>query len=255
LIDLKALLRSFTLLLFSFAVLAGVLPSRPAHAATVLVWAQVDQPNAVSDQPAKSEAKTEKKSEEEETNVYRHSATVQWFAKTFHIDVEMAAKLFEWINFAVIILAVGIPLFKILPKVLRKRTETLSHELQAAQAATQSANARLSAVEEKLSGLDAEISAIRKQVEEDMREDEVRIKASIEEESARIVTAAEHEIGVAAMQAQRGLKQYAADLAIDRAMGQLTLNADTDRALIAEFARDSRTGGNTRKSAAGGQDR
>ena len=154
----------------------------------------------------------------------------------------------------VIFLAIGIPLFRFLPKVLRKRTETLSHDLQAAQAATQSANARLSAVEEKLSGLDAEIAAIRKQVEEDMREDEVRIKASIEEESARIVTAAEQEIQVAAAQAQRGLKQFAADLAIDRAMGQLTLNADTDRALIAEFARDSRPSGRTRKSAAGGQD-
>jgi F-type H+-transporting ATPase subunit b len=218
------------------------------------MWAAGDQPAIASDKPVKGETKAEKKSEEEETNVYRHSATVQWFAKTGHIDVETAAKLFEWINFAVIVLAVGIPLFKILPKVLRKRTETLDHELQAAQAATESANARLSAVEEKLSGLDAEISAIRKRVDEDMREDEVRIKASIEEESARIVTAAEHEIQVAAMQAQRGLKQYAADLAIDRAMGQLTLNADTDRALIAEFARDSRPGGRTRKSASGGQD-
>jgi F-type H+-transporting ATPase subunit b len=254
LIDFKPSLRSFTLLILSVGLLAGVLPARPAHAVTLTILAAGDQPTLVSGQPAKGETKAEKKSEEEETNAYRHSATVQWFAKTFHLDVEVAAQLFEWINFTVIILAVGIPLIKVLPKVLRKRTETLSHELQAAQAATESANARLSAVEEKLSGLDAEISAIRKQVEEDMREDEVRIKASIEEESARIVTAAEHEIGVAAMQAQRGLKQYAADLAIDRAMGQLTLNADTDRALIAEFARDSRSGGKTRKSAAGGQD-
>lgn len=220
---------------------------------TAIVWAVGDQPQVEPDKPVKGETKSEAKSEAEETNVYRHSPTVQWFAKTAHIDVEMAAQLFEWINFAVILLAVGIPLVKILPKALRKRTQTLSHDLQAAHAATESANARLSAVEAKLSGLDAEISAIRKQVEEEMRDDEVRIKASIEEESARIVTAAEHEIGVAAMQAQRGLKQYAADLAIDRAMSRLTLNADTDRALIAEFARDSRPAGRAKKSAAGGQ--
>jgi len=79
-----------------------------------------------------------------------------------------------------------------------------------------------------------------------MREDEARIKASIGEESARIVAAAELEIQVAASQARRGLKEYAADLAIDRALSQLKLTPDTDRALIAEFARDSKANGGGR---------
>ncbi len=188
--------------------------------------------------------KEEKKSEADEQNVYRHSATVQWVSKLVNVDVETTAKAFEFINFAVILLAVGIPLVKILPKVFRKRSETLSKELETARTATADANARLSAVEAKLAGLDAEISAIRKQVEEDMREDEVRIKATIGEESARIVAAAEQEIAVAGALAQRGLKQFAADLAIDRAMSRLTLNAETDRALFAEFASDSKAGKN-----------
>jgi F-type H+-transporting ATPase subunit b len=254
LIDFKSFSRRISYLILAVLLAAGVAAPISARAMAAVVLAAGDQPPIASDKPVKGETKAEAKSEAEETNAFRHSATVQWFAKTFHLDVEMTAALFEWINFGVIVLAVGIPLVKILPKVLRKRTETLSHELQAAQAATQSANARLSVVEAKLAGLDFEIAAIRKQVEEDMREDEVRIKASIEEESARVVTAAEHEIRVAAMQAQRGLKQYAADLAIDRAMSRLTLNADTDRALIAEFARDSRPSGRPKKSAAGGQD-
>ena len=50
-------------------------------------------------------------------------------------------------------LAIGIPLFKFLPKLLRKRTETLSQELQSARKATEDANSRLSAVEAKLAGL------------------------------------------------------------------------------------------------------
>jgi F-type H+-transporting ATPase subunit b len=105
-------------------------------------------------------------------------------------------------------------------------------------------------VEEKMAGLDAEIAAIRKQVEEDMRSDEARSKAILEEETARIVASAEQEIAVAAAQAQRGLKQFAADLAIDRAVSQLTVSAETDRALFAEFAADV-AGGGKRRAAKG----
>jgi F-type H+-transporting ATPase subunit b len=190
--------------------------------------------------PIREAHREEKKTEADETEKYRHSASVQAFARLLHLDVETAATAFEYINFAVILLAVGIPLFRILPKAMRERSEKLSKDLADARTATADANSRLSAVEAKLAGLDVEISAIRKQVEEEMREDESRIKASIGEESARIVASAEQEIQVAAAQARRGLKEYAADLAIDRALSQLKLSEDTDRALIAEFARDSR---------------
>ncbi len=189
-----------------------------------------------SETPMQEAQQVRKEEEKDETAAYRHSPTVQWLAKALHMNVEPAAKLFEFINFGVIVLAIGIPLFRALPKVMRKRSETLSQDLKSARTATDEANARLSAVEAKLAGLDAEIEAIRKQVEVDMHEDEARIMASIGEESARIVAAAEQEIGVAAALAQRELKEFAAELAIDGALSRLTLNADTDRALIAEFA-------------------
>jgi F-type H+-transporting ATPase subunit b len=71
----------------------------------------------------------------------------------------------------------------------------------------------------------------------------VRIKATIEEESGRIVAAAEQEIAVAAAQAKRGLRNFAADLAIEQAAKQLVLTAESDRALIAEFVGDVTKGG------------
>jgi F-type H+-transporting ATPase subunit b len=186
----------------------------------------------------KQEHKAEKAEEADETDAYRHSASVQWIANFLHLDVETAATIFEYINFAVILLAIGIPIAKMLPAAMRKRTAKLSADLEVAQAKTQDANDRLKAVEEKLAGLDSEIAAIRKQVEEQMRDDEVRSKAILEEETARIVAGAEQEIAVAAAHAQRGLKQFAADLAIDRAVSRLTIDAETDRALFAEFAHD-----------------
>jgi F-type H+-transporting ATPase subunit b len=201
----------------------------------------------------KQEHQAEKAEEADETVAYRHSASVQWIANLLHLDVETAAKIFEYINFAVILLAVGIPLAKMLPAAMRKRSAKLSADLEVAQAKTQDANDRLKIVEEKLAGLDSEIAAIRKQVEEQMREDEVRGKALLEEETARIVAGAEQEIAVAAALAQRGLKQFAADLAIDRAVSQLTINAETDRALFAEFALDVAGKPGKRQQAKGGQ--
>jgi len=186
----------------------------------------------------KQEHKAEKAEEEDETAAYRHSASVQWIANLLHLDVETAATIFEYINFAVILLAVGIPLAKMLPAAMRKRSAKLSADLEVAQAKTQDANDRLKAVEEKLAGLDSEIAAIRKQVEEQMRDDEARSKAILVVVTARIVAGAEQEIAVAAARAQHGLKQFAADLAIDRAVSQLTIDAETDRALFAEFAHD-----------------
>jgi len=122
-----------------------------------------------------------------------------------------------------------------MPKIIRKRSQNLGHDLQTARAATADAQARLSAVEAKLAGLGEEIEKFRAQVERESLEDEKRIKASLGEESARIVAAAEQEIGVAATQARRSLRSFAADLAIEQAASQVKLTPETDRALIAEF--------------------
>ena len=67
-------------------------------------------------------------SEAAQTLAFRHSPTVAWIAKTTGMDIETTAKLLEYINFAVIVLAIAIPLFKILPKAMRQRSAKLSVE-------------------------------------------------------------------------------------------------------------------------------
>jgi F-type H+-transporting ATPase subunit b len=164
-------------------------------------------------------------------------------AKAFHLSLETAARGFEIFNFLIIVLGIGIPLARILSKVFRKRSETVREKIEDARKATAEANARLSAIESKLSGLDAEIAAIRSQVEQESLQDEARIKASIGEESARIVAASEQEIEQTAAQERRGLRGFAANLAIEQAAQQLKLTPETDRALIAEFLGDAAKGG------------
>ncbi len=152
-----------------------------------------------------------------------------------HLDLNTTVTLLLAINFAIIFFFIAIPIARLMPKIIRKRSQTLSQDLQTARAATADAQSRLSAVEARLAGLGEEIEKFRAQVEQDSLEDETRIKASLSEESARIVAAAEQEINVAAAQVRRGLRGFAADLAIDQASRQLALTPETDRALIAEF--------------------
>lgn len=228
---------------FSFLFLAAVLFAAtfalPRHAA-----AQDSAPAASSSQAAQNEdTPTTPSDEQKELNVYRHSPLVAKIGQKMGMDVETTAKVFEAANFLIILLAIVIPIVRIVPKMLRKRSETLSHDIQTAREATADANTRLSAVEAKLAGLDAEIQKYRAQIEQESQEDEKRIKASIGEESARIVAAAEQEITMAAAQARRGLRHFAADLAITQAEKQLVLTPETDRALIDEFIAGVSRGG------------
>ncbi len=204
-----------------------------------------DAPDQAGGKAAKPKPET---AEEDEESTYLHTPLVASIGKAFHLSVETTAKVFLFMNFAVIALAIVIPIAKILPKIMRKRSTTLSHNLETARKTTADANARLGAVEAQLSRLDEEIAKIRAQVEQESLQDAARIKATIEEERARIVASAEQEIGVAAAQAKRGLRHFAADLAIDQAVRQLVLTPETDRALIAEFVSETAQNGSDGKA-------
>lgn len=236
--------RLLTSVLLSIIAVAGVAPFRSfaQEPGATLPETSAPAPQSQASVPPEGRPGQVKKQEQEEENTYRHTKLVESLARTFHLEVETTARLFEWINFAIIALAILIPLGKFLPKIIRKRSETLSQNLEHARKTTADANARLSAVEAQLSRLDDEIVKIRAQVEQESKQDEQRIKSSIEEERARIVAAAEQEISVAAAQARRGLRHFAADLAIEQAAQQLTLTPDADRLLIAEFVRDAADG-------------
>ena len=177
--------------------------------------------------------------EEQENDMYRHAPVVQTLARVLHMDVETAARTFEIFNVAVVVLGLGIPLARVMPRLLRKRSEKIRADIETAQKTTQDANTRLTAVESKLASLDQEIARFRAEIEQQIAQDEQRGKAALEEEKSRIVASAEAEIGVAAAQAKRTLRHFAADLAIAQAAKQLVLTPESDRALIAEFVAEA----------------
>jgi F-type H+-transporting ATPase subunit b len=184
---------------------------------------------------------------EQGDDVYRHSPSVRMLARWLHLDKETAARLFEYLNFALLAGAVLFALWKILPKTFRANREDIQHRLSEARTATQDAKQRLAAIEQKLARLDEEIAAIGKQAEKDSVEDEARVKASIEAERQRITDAVSRDIAAASSAAQRDLKRFAAGLAVDRAAQRMALTENEDRALVQEFVQNlgqqSRNGG------------
>jgi F-type H+-transporting ATPase subunit b len=227
--DFTRLPRRFSSLIPLFLIAALVMVVAVPHR----IHAQDSTPAATS--ATDQGAKTAQSEEQKELESFTHAPIVGKIGHVFGLSVDTTATIFLVLNFAIIFFAIVIPLAKIMPRVLRGRKETLSQNLRTAREATEDAKSRLSAVEAKLAGLDEEIAKFRAQVEQDSLEDEKRIKASLAEESARIVAAAEQEIAAAAAQARRGLRTFAADLAIANAEKQLVLTPETDRALIGEF--------------------
>jgi F-type H+-transporting ATPase subunit b len=239
--------RFLLLTVFVAGILAAPLRLTAQESAQNSAPAVQSEPASATGEAAKPEAKD---AEQAQTDAFRlEGPLVKWTAKTLHVSAETAAKSFEFFNFLIIVFGIGIPLFRWLPKFLRNRREKVRNDIELARKVTAEANARLGAIEAKLTGLDEEIAQIRVQVEQESKQDETRIKSTIQEESARIVASAEQEISASAAQARRSLRNFAADLAIDQAVKQLTFTPETDRALIAEFLGDAALTG----TAKGGQ--
>lgn len=173
----------------------------------------------------------------DENDEYRHSPAVQKLGRMFGLNAEQAATAFTLFNFVILAIGVGFVLLKTLPKAFRDRNSRIQKQLVDARTATEEASARLNSVEARLSKLDDQIAAMRTQAEADSAKEEHRLRASVEEETSKILAAAEAEIQSATATARRDIQQFAAGLAIEQAARKLVVTAETDRLLIENFAR------------------
>lgn len=224
---MKRALQSSLQLSLAFLLLAGL------PAAAPLLHAQSASPTRLS----KAE-KIDAPETNSEIEAFRHSPAVQSLARHTHISTEAMAQILEDLNSAILIIAILWFIFRFVPKMYRKRSETLDKQLFDARSATAEANERLAVVEERLSKLGIEIEAIREQTMRDSENDEKRIHESLETEKQRILASVEQEIEAAGSTARRDLKKYAASLAIERATAEIRLTDDDDRAIIRSFAQN-----------------
>ena len=183
---------------------------------------------------AQSPAKDEQ--EQDENDAYRKSPMVEKLGGMMGMNKDQAATAFEVFNFALLAIAIGYGLAKFLPKAIRNRNTAIQKHLVDARTATEEARIRLSSVEERLAKLDSEIASMRSQAEQDTAKEEQRVKASLEDETKKILASAEQEIAAATLHARQQLKQQAAEMAIEQAARKLVVTAETDRLLVQHFA-------------------
>jgi len=174
--------------------------------------------------------------EADENAEYTHSPQVRQFGKMIGMDGDLSAKVFEILNFVVLVALAGWAVARFMPKILRDRSTAIEKGLAEARTATEEARSRLSGVEERLSKLDGEIANLRAHAEQEAQKEEQRFRTAVDEEKKKIVALAEQEIAAATMHAQKQLQQHAAELAIEQAARKLVVSAETDRLLVQGFA-------------------
>ncbi len=229
----RPLRRAAVFLTLSLSLLLLAAPRPAAAQAAPAAAGATHKPQPIITGTTKSSADAPETNDELEQ--YAHAPVVQAFARHLGLSTNAASRYFEDFNSGVLILVILYFVVKYIPTKLRERREAIDRDLEDARKQTADAQARLGRIEARLNSLGTEVDALRQQAAESSHAEEARIKVAMEEERQRIVHAAEQELQAAQGAAERGLKRYASDLAVDRAIERVRLTPEGDQAVIDEF--------------------
>jgi F-type H+-transporting ATPase subunit b len=144
---------------------AGTAPTSPAAPQPLVAHG----PRTAAGAPKAGMPGEQSNPEEEQINSFLHAPAVKALAKFLHLSLGATDTIFLDLNYLIIFAAIGIPLVRFMPKVLRKRSQTLRHNLESARKLTEEATARLNAVEAQLAKLGEEIEKFRSDVEAEIK--------------------------------------------------------------------------------------
>jgi F-type H+-transporting ATPase subunit b len=173
--------------------------------------------------------------EEEEYVQLKQSASVRWVAKTLGTSPKTAYWLLFITNFALLSGAIVFFARKSVPMMLRSRTQDIQKGIEDARKASAEATAKLGEIEARLAKLDGEVASLKSAAEADFSVEEARIKQQAEEDARHVIDSAEQEILAATRTAQRELKTFAAELAVNLAEKKIKVDQHTDEALVRGF--------------------
>jgi F-type H+-transporting ATPase subunit b len=147
------------------------------------------------------------------------------------------ALLYKFINFLILVGALGYLLRKPLADFFRQRAQTITESIQQGRHALAAAQSRLSATETKLANLESEIRAFKESAAREMETEFQRLRQAAREESERTLAFARLQMEMAARAAALELKRYTALEAVNLAEGIIRqrLEDQGQRRLVSRF--------------------
>lgn len=148
--------------------------------------------------------------------------------------------VWKWINFLILAGGLGYLMAKNLPAFFQSRTASIQKGIAEAQMLKQDAERRAAEMDRRMSALGSEIEKFRKQSHAEMQQEGERIRQETAAQIRKLEQQAEVEIESAGKAAQRELRSYAADLALDLAEQRVRgrLDNQTDAVLVDNFVAD-----------------
>jgi F-type H+-transporting ATPase subunit b len=146
----------------------------------------------------------------------------------------------KWVNFFLLAGGLGYLIGKSAPKFFKDRTDSIQKDMAESAKVAADAEARVKAVELQISKLGEELARMKAEVRTDMARESERLQNDSTKAIERISSHAEQEVELAAKVEMLGLKQYAAQLAVDLAEQRIRtrLNSETQGRLVDSFVQD-----------------
>lgn len=155
-------------------------------------------------------------------------------------------RLFDWINFIILVAVLVYVLRKPLAQFFAGRSSALEQDLEEGRKALEAARAQLAKAEEKMRRLDEDIAAYKTAAMREQEAERERLRRAAEEEAQRVLASARAMIESATQSARLELKRAAASEAV--AMAERIIRERLDDAararLVSQFLNGIGTGSN-----------
>lgn len=132
----------------------------------------------------------------------------------------------RWVNLLVIFGVIFYFARGFISKFFSDRRESISSEIEKAEAARKNAEDELAGMKGKMARLDQELEELQKQAEENARKEKEKIEAEAAAESEKIITSVKGEVDGLMRAARDELKNYAGQLAVDLAAKKIRSEMD-----------------------------
>ena len=148
-----------------------------------------------------------------------------------------ASPIFRWINFAILVGALGYVLRKPAAQFFAERTATIRKGLEDGRSALAAAEEKLRTVEEKLQGFEKEMADFRAAARKEMEEEHARMRQATAQEAEKMMESVRVQMDVASKQAQLDLRLYTAGQAVDLAEKVIAgrMNEAREKRLVTQF--------------------